>query len=224
MGIFGGSSSSSKNVNNGALNSAFGGSTGFTGQAGNQLSALLGLGGNSQAAAGAMGNYANSAGMQFLQNTGDQAINENKAAGGLLNSGSTLKANDQYNTGLASTYENQYMQNLMNLGNLGLGAGGILAGSGATSQSQSKPGLSGSIGYGASSIGLSERHLKTEIIHLYTLPDDLPVYEFSYKNDPETRHVGVMVDEVEVLRPDALGPKVGIFQNQTVDYDKIGEL
>ena len=50
--------------------------------------------------------YLNSAGMQFQEQQGDEAINNNAAAQGLGSSGNTLKALSQYNQGLASTYYN----------------------------------------------------------------------------------------------------------------------
>lgn len=67
----------------------------------------------------------------------------------------------------------------------------------------------------------SERRVKRDIEQVGTLPDGLGVYEFRYvwDEDDAPLHVGVMVDEVETLRPWALGPIVdGV---QTVDYSKL---
>lgn len=83
----------------------------------------------------ALENFANSAGMQFLREQGIKGINADKSAKGLLQSGSTGTALDRFNTGLASTYLNQYLQNVFDYSRLGLGAGGLLASAGSYSNS-----------------------------------------------------------------------------------------
>lgn len=101
------------------------------------------------------------------------------------------------------------------------GLGGLLGGF----QTQSTPLLNqllGSAAQGASAAAFaSERRVKRNIEQIGTLPDGLGVYNFRYlwdENEAPLR-TGVMVDEVEKLRPWALGPVVdGI---QTVDYSKL---
>lgn len=101
------------------------------------------------------------------------------------------------------------------------GLGGLLGGF----QTQSTPLLNqllGSAAQGASAAAFaSERRVKRDIDQIGTLPDGLGVYNFRYlwDKDDAPLHVGVMVDEVEKLRPWALGPVVdGI---QTVDYSRL---
>lgn len=110
--------------------------TGYVTQGGNAVSALLGLGGDSAAQKGALENFSNSAGMEFMREQGNKQINSNQAAKGLLNSGSTLTALTKYGQGLGQTYLNQYMQNLFGLGNLGIGASGVLADAGRWSKGE----------------------------------------------------------------------------------------
>lgn len=84
-------------------------------------------------------------------------------------------------------------------------------------------GLAGQIGGAA--LAFSEPGMKKDIKPLGVRPDGLGVYAFKYR--PETgmggqQQVGVMADEVQALRPDALGPTVG--GARTVNYDALGDL
>jgi hypothetical protein len=110
------------------LSQSLGSSVGYVGDAGNMLKSLL-SGGTDGANA-----WANSGGMKFLQEQGNQMINSNQAAKGLLKSGSTLKRIEQYGQGLHSTYLNDYMKNVLGLGQLGLGAAGVLSDAGRQSK------------------------------------------------------------------------------------------
>lgn len=77
------------------------------------------------------------------------------------------------------------------------------------------------IGLQLAALSGSERRVKKDIEKVGALPNGLNVYDFRYVWDPDERprHRGVMVDEVEMIQPEALGPVVhGI---QTVDYSKI---
>jgi len=76
--------------------------------------ALNGLGGDQAATQKAFNSYLNSTGYQFNLGQGLDAVTQSKAASGLLGSGSTLKALDQYGTGLADQYGQQYVGNLQN--------------------------------------------------------------------------------------------------------------
>src|SRR3546814_12733469 len=50
-------------------------------------------------------------------------------------------------------------------------------------------------------------------------PDGLGLYDYTYKGD-DTPQTGVLAQEVEQARPDAMGPTVdGV---KTVNYDKLG--
>ena len=124
---------SSSNQAYGPISSAFTSSLGDVSQGGSLLGNMLGVGG-APAQTSALTNFANSGGMQFLQQQGLQGIESNQAAKGLLDSGDTLKAMDKFNNGLASTYLNQYMTDLMGYSDLGIKAGQVMAGAGQQSQ------------------------------------------------------------------------------------------
>lgn len=103
----------------------------------------------------ALTNFSNSAGLKFLQDQGNNMINNNQAAKGMLQSGATAKGIEDYANNLNSTYLNQYLSHLFDFGKLGLGAAGILSDAGKYSigsnfsssvgksqgQSNSKPGI-----------------------------------------------------------------------------------
>lgn len=93
-----------------------------------------GTGGTGNDQTSALENFSNSAGMQFLRDQGTKAIDADKSARGLLQSGSTGTALEKFGQGLASTYLNQYMQNLFEQQRIGLGAGGLVASAGAHSE------------------------------------------------------------------------------------------
>lgn len=134
--IFGAKSkekSESGNVNNTLLTSSLSPALGYLTGGGNMMGSMLGVNG-AAAQTGALNNYANSGGMQFLQEQGMKGITSSKAAQGLLNSGSYGTALAKYNQGLASTYLNQFMSQLQDYSKLGLGAAGVLSSSGAYSK------------------------------------------------------------------------------------------
>ncbi len=93
-----------------------------------------------------------------------------------------------------------------------------------TAKQQSGPGLGYSMWTSAaqgagSAAAASERRLKTNIEKVGTFDDGLNVYDFDYVwGGPRQR--GVMVDEVEKLRPWALGP-ITSEGYRTVDYSKL---
>ena len=71
----------------------------------------------------------------------------------------------------------------------------------------------------ASAAAASDIRVKTDITKVGELEDGLGVYDFRYVWDADTLHRGVMAQEVEKLRPWALGPVVdGVM---TVDYSKL---
>lgn len=103
--------------------------------ASNDLSALLGVGGDPAAQQKAFQDWQNSTGYQFGLDQGSKAITGNAAARGLLNSGDTAKALDTYGQNYADTQYQNYLTPLMNLINSGNQAGGIVSGAGGVSQS-----------------------------------------------------------------------------------------
>jgi hypothetical protein len=94
------------------------------------LQGFLGIGGDPAASQAALNDYLNSTGYQFNLDQGIEAAQQNKASAGLLNSGATLKALDQYGTGLADQYGQQYEQNLQGVVGTGVSATNALSGTG----------------------------------------------------------------------------------------------
>lgn len=134
--IFGGGKSTKKeesgNLNNELIKNSYGGSMGATNQSTSMLGALLG--GDTSA----LQAFADSGGQKFLMDEGNRMINSNQSAKGLLDSGSTLKAITKYGQGLASTRIDQYLDSLYKLGQLGLGAGGLVTQAGQYSKGKAK--------------------------------------------------------------------------------------
>lgn len=98
--------------------------------AGAQQSALLGLGGDANAAKNAFNKFTGSDGYQFRLGQGLTAVNNNYATMGALNSGAALKALNDYAQGQASNEFGRYMGYLDNLDQRGMAAGSALAGVG----------------------------------------------------------------------------------------------
>jgi type II secretory pathway pseudopilin PulG len=98
--------------------------------AGNELNGFLGLGGDPAKIQQAFNTFLNSTGYQFNYNQGLDAALQNKAAAGMLDSGSATKALDAYGTGLADQYGQQYASDLAGVSSQGAGAANALAGEG----------------------------------------------------------------------------------------------
>lgn len=65
----------------------------------------------------------------------------------------------------------------------------------------------------------SDRRLKHDVKRIGKTDDGLPIYSFKYKGDEkEQTHVGFMADEVEKVKPEAVG--VHPTGYKTVDYEK----
>jgi hypothetical protein len=113
---------------------------------------------------------------------------------------------------------NQYMQSLLGVGQLGLGAGSLVADVGRQSRgtSKDKSGLGRAIGT-ALIVG-SDRRLKKDIKLIGHTDEGLNVYEFRYI-DGSGPYIGVMAQEVAEIKPEALGPTINGYM--TVDYSKI---
>jgi hypothetical protein len=224
----------SYNVNNDLIKSTYGGMMGQGTGATNFLSQLLGVSpGAVSSGANTVGQIANgvaqAGGAQagynnYLQQAGyapamrqlSQGITGQGAASGLLRSGATAKALQTRGAELNQSFFNNYLQQLAGLSGLGLQAGGLVANTGQVSKGGG-PSTAGSI---ASTVGglasiFSDRRLKHAIEKVGEFADGLGVYLFSYLGSKQ-RFEGVMADEVETLRPWALGPKIAGYA--TVNY------
>lgn len=126
------STSHSGNQAFGFLQNGLGGSVGNVGAAGSALSALLG--GDSSG----LGKFQEATGFNPQLNYGMRGVTGAGAASGLLNSGSTSKGLMNYGNMLQNQSSQNYIQNLLGLGNLGLGAAGTIANAGQVSDSTAK--------------------------------------------------------------------------------------
>lgn len=189
-----------------------------TGQANdmNQFNANLSLdkGRGLLDAAGTAGNLATSSGADTRANIGLQAD----------------LGNDAYNRSKADQLvQYQQLQMINDLltggGLLGTATGQTIKSDG-TSTTKESGGLLGSLlgplaSLGSAAIAKSERRVKRDIVKRTEDRDGLPWYTFRYVWDADTAPIrfGVMVDEVERIRPWALGPVVdGV---RTVNYSRL---
>jgi hypothetical protein len=117
------------------LSQALGGNVSNGTSADSGLAAMLGLGGNTQAQNQAFSNWQNSTGYQFGLNQGSQAITQNNASKGLLDSGATAKALDTYGQNYANTQYGNYTNQLQNLANTGNQSASVIGSTGQQSQS-----------------------------------------------------------------------------------------
>jgi hypothetical protein len=191
MDIFGGSKtkSSSSNQAFSYIKDTFSPVAGQTAGASNALAGLLGIGGDPAAAQQGFQNYLGSTGYQFQLGQGLQALTANNATKGLLNSGSALKGAEQYGQGLASNYFQQYLSQLGGLGNMGLQAGGLISGAGATSQSKGKEssgGLGDLIGGGLGMV-FSDVRLKKNIRHVATDENGIRYHEWEWNDEAKEK-------------------------------------
>lgn len=108
---------------------------------------------------GALDTWSNSAGMNFLRDQGTKAISNVGSANGTFQSGATGKALEKFGMGLGSTYQNDYINHLLDFAKLGLGGASAMSGAGGVSNANStSSGNSGSVSMGnssGSSTGLS---------------------------------------------------------------------
>ncbi len=104
--------------------------------AGDARSQLLGLSPLGEGTQNALSNYLDSTGYKFQLGQGIDAITGSQAAKGLLNSGSTLKAMNEFGQGLASTSFDNYLNQLGGVNNAGYNSAVAVgnAGTGAGSQ------------------------------------------------------------------------------------------
>lgn len=135
-------------------------------QAGGLFSALLGLGGDQQAAEDAFGQYQDSTGYDFRMEEGMDAITGSAAARGLLNSGSTARGLMRFGQDFASNEFGNYMQMLAGTRDTGLSAAYNVASqgtSGGGTAAQYNKSAAAGIGEGLSSAagGLASNFPKT---------------------------------------------------------------
>lgn len=186
----------------------------------NLIGGALGVeGGDAAGADAGFARYSENAGFGNVLQRLMQGITGNQAAKGLLRSGSTGTRMLEEGTALNQQYYNNYLQNLMGLGNLGLGAGGLVTNAGSQNVGE-RQSTAGAI---ASTVGkiaavFSDRRLKEDIRKIDELEDGLGIYQFRYKNHDQPQ-IGVMADEVAELRPWALGEPVAGFA--TVNYGRL---
>lgn len=88
-------------------------------QAGQLRNDILGIGDNPAAGQQALDNYFASPGFQFQKQQGMSAITGSQAASGLLNSGGTLKALENYGQNLAATGRDNYLGQLSSVAGQG---------------------------------------------------------------------------------------------------------
>lgn len=209
------STSNSQNQAYPFIQQQFGGITNQANTGANALQALL------SGDTGGLNTFLSSTGYDFDRDRGEGSINTKLASQGMRNSGAALKGLTTFNQDLRSKYSGSYIDTLMKQIGNGLNAGQLISGTGGVANSQSsgtgtstgtsssKGGIGGTIGSLAQAAALaSDPRLKTEVVKLGEYDDGLGWYEFEYKNDPGKKHRGVMADEVERLRPWALGPKL----------------
>lgn len=224
-GLFGGSKSNSKSDNQAFpfLQQQLGGNIGMGNSAMGTLAGLLGIGDPSQtqAAQGTLQNFLDSTGFKFLLDTGSRAITGNNASKGLLRSGATGQRLQQFGQDLGMTKINELTDKLTSLGSYGLNSANTIAGAGArsTSRGSSQNGIFNSLFPG----GLSDERTKNIIRQRGRLDNGLAVYEFTYKGGTGERYIGVIAQDVERVKPEALGPRThdGFL---TVNYDALEAL
>lgn len=131
------STSTSSNQAYPMLSTALSGQVSNGAAANNGLSSMLGLGGDPTAQNQAFQNFQNSTGYQFGLNQGSQAVSQNAAVKGTLNSGATAKALDTYGQNYANTQYQNYTNLLTGQQNAGTQAAATIGSTGQTSNSNS---------------------------------------------------------------------------------------
>lgn len=123
-----------------------------------------------------------------------------------INAGTLGQQTEQ--AGLSALY-NQFQQKnaypfqvAQFLANIGMGTGALSGSTTTTTQPSSF---------------FSDRRLKEDVQRIGEGDNGLPIYKYRYKGEPET-HIGFMADEVEKVRPEAVGLHPTGYK--TVDYDR----
>jgi hypothetical protein len=200
---------------------------------------MLGLG--SQGAAG-MNAYQQTPGYQFRMQSGVDALDKSAAASGTLMSGAQQKALTEYGQNFATNEYQNSLANVAGLTNLGYGAASNQASSisnlyGSLSNTlaqtyaakgQAQSGLISGIMNGGSSMGAaaimaSDINLKQNIKYTGNKSKDgFNIIEFNYNNrsglDTSKRYRGLVAQEVELLKPEAVIEENGF---KKVDYSQL---
>jgi hypothetical protein len=181
--------------------------------------------------------YLQSGDYEFTTKQGMEAINQNMAAKGLLNSGSTLKALTQWGQDNAMKYRENYMDRLLQSAGIGAGVMGNLMGASNNSSEQigqlraqkaegKASGVGNFLNFGLGVAGLipSDERLKKDKERIGSIKVDgktIGLHAYRYKGEPSTavKRIGVMAQEIAKKVPRALGPKVGNFMS--VDYKEL---
>lgn len=221
--LFGGSKSKTDNRFANQLNSQF---SPFVSQGAGGMGMMAGILGLNGAPAqdAALDGWWKGSGGDFLLSQGMDQIMGNRAAGGLLRSGGTSKAIEDYRSGLASTKLGEVMGYANDMAKNAIGAGSLIADAGKRSKATES---SGGLGKFLGALFASDARLKTNVEKVGELADGLGVYEWDYlpiegriaEYMPEGRQRGVMADEVAQLRPWALGPVIDGYA--TVNYNAL---
>jgi hypothetical protein len=106
----------------------------------NQIAALLGLGGDQNAANGAYNQFRNSSGYQNIFNEAMRGVTNSAAGRGLFGSGATGRALQTNAGNLANQSFGNYLSQLSGLSGLGLQAGGLIGQAGSQSTGEKKKG------------------------------------------------------------------------------------
>jgi len=165
-------------------------------------------------------NAANSgvaAGSQSITDKNNLLGIANDAGSGLQNANQLTLDNllKQYQSKVSSPYD--ALNGLMGI----IGTNNWGSSSSGTSTTTKTPSafevIGGLLGAAGQAKGLfSDERLKTNIRRVGQLDNGLGVYAYSYKDDPlERTHIGVMAQEAEKVRPEAIGNYHGY---KTVDY------
>ena len=161
--------------------------------------------------AGGFDKYKKNAGFDFALNTGSRNISGSAAMRGLLNSNITSRRLARFESDLGNQYYNNYLDRLGSVVGLGNQQAGILASAGQWNKG------SGSSNGGIISSLFSDRRLKTDITPVGRLDNGLTVYSYRFGGEGPVQ-IGLMADEVEQVRPEAVSWHETGFQ--VVDYGK----
>lgn len=185
--------------------------------------------------------HTTSPGYQFRLDEGTRAVENSAASKGMLMSGGTLKDLTRFAQGVAADDYNDQFNRMMAVAGGGqqaatagaqMGqqtAGGIAdlytqqgnaRASGYVGQANALGNTIGQIAQIGAMFAMSEPAAKTKIERIGEWDDrgdGLGKYRFAYKTEPDTIIEGVMADEVETLRPWALGPRLANGY-RTVNY------
>jgi len=129
------------------------------------------------------------------------------------------------NTAQQQPYENLQLPTSLLAGIAGLG--GTSSGTGTSTTTQPVNPWTTALGAGLGLYALSDERLKEDIEPVGILFNGLTTYKWRFRGDPSRRtHVGVMAQEAEKVRPDAV-VDVGLWRGgpsvKLVDYDKVSQ-